>query len=257
VRAIFSKYKPTHVIHLAAKVGGLFANMKYKADFYRDNMLMTDSILEVAKDHACTKVVSCLSTCIFPDKTTYPIDETMIHSGPPHESNFGYAYAKRMVDVANRAYNDQYGCNFTSVVPTNIFGPYDNYHLSDSHVLPGLTHKCVLAKKNGTEFTVMGTGKPLRQFVYSRDLAKLFIWTLREYPEIEPIILSGWFWGSADAFLAKNLLKPFHQQSAKRTRFRSRTSRTPSSKPSDSLDHMVGTQPRPTGSSKRRRAMPS
>ncbi|KAI9034573.1 hypothetical protein DFJ74DRAFT_600760 [Hyaloraphidium curvatum] len=190
VDALFAKHKPTHVIHLAAKVGGLFANMAYKAEFYRDNMLMTDNVLECAKNHGVKKVVSCLSTCIFPDKTYYPIDESMIHNGPPHESNFGYAYAKRMVDVANRAYNDQYGCNFTSVVPTNIFGPHDNYHLKDSHVLPGLTHKCVLAKKNGTPFVVMGTGKPLRQFIYSRDLAKLFVWTLREYPEIDPIILS-------------------------------------------------------------------
>lgn len=91
----------------------------------------------------------------------------------------------------HRVYNAQYGCNFTSVVPTNIFGPHDNYHLEDSHVLPGLTHKCLLAKRNGTPFVVSGTGKPLRQFVYSRDLAKLFVWVLREYPEIEPIILSG------------------------------------------------------------------
>lgn len=92
------------------------------------------------------KLVSCLSTCIFPDKTTYPIDETMVHDGPPHESNFGYAMAKRMIDVQNKAYNEQYGCNFTSVIPTNIFGPHDNYDLEDSHVLPGLTHKCYLAK---------------------------------------------------------------------------------------------------------------
>ncbi|KAL0073654.1 hypothetical protein J3Q64DRAFT_1745390 [Phycomyces blakesleeanus] len=189
-KAIFDKYKPTHVIHLAALVGGLFKNMKYKLDFLRENMLINDNVLEYSKRYEVKKVVSCLSTCVFPDKTTYPIDETMIHNGPPHESNFGYAYGKRMIDVQNRAYNEQYGCNFTSAVPTNVFGPHDNYGLEDSHVLPGLTHKCLLAKKNGTPFIVSGTGKPLRQFIYSRDLAKLFIWTLREYPEIDPIILS-------------------------------------------------------------------
>ncbi|KAI7879501.1 NAD(P)-binding protein [Lichtheimia hyalospora FSU 10163] len=189
-KAIYEKYKPTHVIHLAAMVGGLFKNMKYKLDFLRENMLINDNILETSKQYNVQKVVSCLSTCIFPDKTTYPIDETMVHNGPPHESNFGYAYGKRMIDVQNRAYHDQYGCNFTSVIPTNVFGPHDNYSLEDSHVLPGLTHKCYLAQKNGTPFVVSGTGKPLRQFIYSRDLAKLFIWTLREYNEIDPIILS-------------------------------------------------------------------
>ncbi|KAF7727463.1 GDP-L-fucose synthase [Apophysomyces ossiformis] len=189
-KAIFEKYKPTHIIHLAAMVGGLFKNMKYKADFMRKNMLINDNVLELSRQYGVKKAVSCLSTCIFPDKTTYPIDETMVHNGPPHESNFGYAYAKRMIDVQNRAYHEQYGCNFTSVIPTNVFGPHDNYSLEDSHVLPGLTHKCYLAKKNGTPFVVSGTGKPLRQFIYSRDLAKLFIWTLREYPEVDPITLS-------------------------------------------------------------------
>ncbi|KAG2218293.1 hypothetical protein INT45_000975 [Circinella minor] len=189
-KAIFEKYKPTHVIHLAAMVGGLFKNMKYKLDFLRENLLINDNVLEFSKQYEVKKVVSCLSTCIFPDKTSYPIDETMVHNGPPHESNFGYAHGKRLIDIQNRAYHEQYGCNFTSVIPTNVFGPHDNYSLEDSHVLPGLTHKCYLAKKNGTPFVVGGTGKPLRQFIYSRDLAKLFIWTLREYQEIDPIILS-------------------------------------------------------------------
>ncbi|ORX62412.1 epimerase-domain-containing protein [Hesseltinella vesiculosa] len=189
-KAIFDKYKPTHVIHLAALVGGLFKNMKYKLDFLRDNSLMNDNVLECSKEAGVKKVVSCLSTCIFPDKTTYPIDETMVHDGPPHESNFGYAYAKRMIDVQNHAYHEQFGCHFTSVIPTNVFGPHDNYNLEDSHVLPGLTHKCLLAKQNNTPFVVGGTGKPLRQFIFSRDLAKLFIWVLREYQEIDPIILS-------------------------------------------------------------------
>ncbi|CAO3635052.1 unnamed protein product [Cunninghamella echinulata] len=164
--------------------------MKYKLDFLRDNLLINDNVLECSKQAGVKKVVSCLSTCIFPDKTTYPIDETMVHDGPPHESNFGYAYAKRMIDVQNHAYHDQFGCHFTSVIPTNVYGPHDNYNLEGSHVLPGLTHKCYLAKKNNTPFIVGGTGKPLRQFIYSRDLAKLFIWTLREYEEIDPIILS-------------------------------------------------------------------
>lgn len=101
-KAIFEKYKPTHVIHLAAKVGGLFRNMKYIAEMYRENILINDSVVQCAHEAKCQKVVSCLSTCILPDETTYPIDETMIHNGPPHDSNLGYAYAKRMIDIQNK-----------------------------------------------------------------------------------------------------------------------------------------------------------
>jgi len=189
-KAIFEKYQPTHVIHLAALVGGLFRNMKYKLTFLRDNLLINDNVLHCAYEAKVTKLISCLSTCVFPDKITYPIDESMVHLGPPHESNFGYAHGKRLVDVQNHAYNEEFGCQFTSAIPTNIFGPHDNYDLEESHVIPGLVHKCLLAKKNGTEFIVSGTGKPLRQFIYSRDLAKLFVWMLKEYDEIDPIILS-------------------------------------------------------------------
>ncbi|KAJ3238597.1 GDP-L-fucose synthase [Chytriomyces hyalinus] len=188
--ALFERVKPTHVIHLAAFVGGLFRNLKYKADFYMDNSRMNEHVLMCAHRHGVKKVVSCLSTCIFPDKTVYPINEEMIHNGPPHASNFGYAYAKRMIDVMNKMYNEQFGCQFTSVIPTNIFGPHDNFNLEDSHVIPGLMHKCYLAKLNKTPFVIGGTGAPLRQFVFSEDLAKLFVWVLREYTEIAPIILS-------------------------------------------------------------------
>jgi len=101
-KALFDQYRPTRVIHLAAMVGGLFRNMNYKADMYRSNILINDNVLHCAHVSKCEKVLSCLSTCILPDKTTYPIDETMIHDGPPHESNMGYAYAKRMIDVQNQ-----------------------------------------------------------------------------------------------------------------------------------------------------------
>lgn len=188
--ALFHKCRPTHVIHLAAMVGGLFKNLKYKVEFYRENVLINDNVMECCKEFKVTKLVSCLSTCIFPDKTTYPIDETMIHNGPPHFSNEGYAYAKRMIDVMSRCYKDEYGCNFTSIIPTNIYGPHDNYSIDGGHVVPGLIHKCYLAKQNGTDFTIWGSGKPLRQFIYSHDLARLTVWVMRNYHSAEPIILS-------------------------------------------------------------------
>mmetsp|Transcript_10493 Transcript_10493/g.31340 ORF Transcript_10493/g.31340 Transcript_10493/m.31340 type:complete len:317 (-) Transcript_10493:24-974(-) len=188
--AIFERVKPTHVIHLAAMVGGLFANMSKKVEFYRENMLMNDNVMECCRIYGVEKLVSCLSTCIFPDKTSYPIDETMVHDGAPHASNEGYAYAKRMIDVMNRCYGEEYGCKFTAVIPTNIYGPHDNFSIQGGHVIPGLIHKCYLAKQNGTPFTVWGSGTPLRQFIYSLDLAELTVWVMRSYDSTDSIILS-------------------------------------------------------------------
>ncbi|XP_075246807.1 GDP-L-fucose synthase-like [Convolutriloba macropyga] len=191
-RALFAKYKPTHVLHLAALVGGLYANMARNLDFFRVNMQINDNVLRVAHETDVNKVVSCLSSCIFPDDITYPIDETSLHMGPPHDSNFGYSYAKRMVEVLNRGYNEQHGRQFVSVIPTNVYGPNDNFHLHNSHVIPGLIHKIYLRKQDPEKypFKVMGSGKPLRQFIFSHDLAKLMIWVVRDYFDKDPIILS-------------------------------------------------------------------
>ncbi|KAL5520693.1 hypothetical protein ACEPAF_2695 [Sanghuangporus sanghuang] len=193
-RQLFEKYKPTHIIHLAAIVGGLFKNMAHNLTFLRENILINDNVLHCAHLSHASKVISCLSTCVFPDekevKDIYPLTEAKIHLGAPHPSNFGYAHAKRLVDVQNRAYKQEFGCNFTAAIPTNVFGEYDNFDLQDSHVIPGLIHKCYLAEKRGTVFRPSGSGKPLRQFIYSRDLAKLMVWMLRNYDEVDPLILS-------------------------------------------------------------------
>jgi GDP-L-fucose synthase len=151
---------------------------------------MNDNVFEACRAFGVKKLVSCLSTCIFPDKTSYPIDESMIHAGPPHASNEGYAYAKRMIDVMNRCYHSEYGLSYTSVIPTNIYGPHDNFSIDDGHVIPGLIHKCYVAQRDGTDFVVWGSGAPLRQFIHSSDLARLLLWTLASYDSIEPIILS-------------------------------------------------------------------
>jgi len=191
-RKLFERIRPTHVIHLAAKVGGLYGNMRANLEFFRINMSINDNVLSLSHEFGVKKVVSCLSTCIFPDKTTYPIDETMVHNGPPHTSNYGYSYAKRMIDVMNKGYNQQYGCNFTSIVPTNVFGAHDNFNLEESHVIPGLIRKLYdcTAESPHKPFTVWGTGKARRQFIWSHDLGRLFLWVLRDYNETEPIILS-------------------------------------------------------------------
>ncbi len=102
--------------------------------FYASNSRMNDNVFEACHLFGVPRLVSCLSTCIFPDKTPYPIDETMVHNGPPHPSNAGYAYAKRMIDVMNHAYAAQHGRRYTSVIPTNIYGPHDNFSIEDGHV---------------------------------------------------------------------------------------------------------------------------
>ena len=163
------------------------------ADFFDGNMRMALNVYKCAHEAGVQKLVSCLSTCIFPDhicRSGTPIDETMLHTGPPHPSNEGYAYAKRMLDVLNKTYNSQHGRQYTSVIPTNIYGPHDNFHLANAHVIPALIHKAFHAEREKGTLKVAGTGEPLRQFIYSQDLAKLLVWTLEHYDSTEPLILS-------------------------------------------------------------------
>lgn len=191
-KAMFEKHKPTYVIHLAACVGGLYKNMNQKVLMFENNLAINNNVVKYAYECGVKNMIACLSTCIFPDKleTPGPIDETMLHDGPPHFSNDAYAYAKRMLEVQCRIYNESRGTNYVCVIPTNIYGPHDNFHLEDAHVLPALIHKCFLAKQNNEDFVVRGTGKPLRQFIYSQDLAKLILSILLTDGHNGPIILS-------------------------------------------------------------------
>ena len=187
---LFKTHNPDIVIHLAACVGGLYKNMNYKVSMFEDNLIINYNVLKCSHIFNVKKVISCLSTCIFPDKTTYPINEKMLHNGAPHSSNDAYAYAKRMLEIHSKAYQEQYNDNFICVIPTNIYGDNDNYSLEDGHVIPALIHKCYLCKKNNEDFVVRGTGKPLRQFINSIDLAKLINWTIENYENKESLILS-------------------------------------------------------------------
>ena len=131
------------IIHLAAKVGGIKANKDQIADFYLENSRLNQGLLSAAHLHRARKVISLLSTCIYPDSkyVSYPLTEDQLHLGPPHESNYGYAYAKRMVDVMSRTYREQYGCNFVTAIPNNLYGENDNFHLENGHVIPALIRK--------------------------------------------------------------------------------------------------------------------
>ena len=188
-KKMFEEYKPNYVIHLAACVGGLFKNMNYKVEMLEENLMINYNVVKCSHDYNVEKLIACLSTCIFPDNVTYPINETMLHNGPPHSSNDAYAYAKRMLEIHCRAYRENFGDNFTCIIPTNIYGPFDNFHLENGHVLPALIHKCFLSKEKDEDFTIRGTGKPLRQFIFSLDLAKI-IMILFEKNVVESVILS-------------------------------------------------------------------
>ena len=188
---IFQKIKPDKVIHCAARVGGLAGNMKYKGEFFYDNIMINTNVLEASRLVGVKKVVSYLSTCVYPDDIEYPLTEKKIHQGEPHFSNYPYAYAKRMIDIQSRAYNEQYGTNFVCVIPTNIYGQKDNFDLENGHVLPSLIHRCYLAKENNIDFIVWGDGSPLREFIYSKDIGKLTEWALDNYEEQEPILFGN------------------------------------------------------------------
>jgi GDP-L-fucose synthase len=198
----FNQTNFDNIIHCAAKVGGVGSNMKYKGEFFYDNIMINTNIIEQARKYKVKNLVAFLSTCVFPNSVEYPLTEKKIHLGPPHFSNDAYAYSKRMSDIQIRAYKEQYDLNYKSVIPTNIYGPNDNYNIENGHVIPSLIHKCYLARENKTDFTIWGSGKPLREFIFSRDVAKLTEWVLENYTENEPIILS-----TSDEISIKDVVK--------------------------------------------------
>ena len=187
VLSVIDKAEPDAVIHLAAKVGGVKGNTEFVADFYTENTLMNTNILDCCHEAGVTKVLSLLSTCIYPDDAVYPLTEDQIHLGPPHVSNFGYAYAKRMLDVHSRALRRQYGRNYICAVPNNLYGPHDNFDLENSHVIPAIIRKIWEAKINDSVPVFWGDGSPLREFTFSDDIAKCLIFLLENYEDADPV----------------------------------------------------------------------
>ena len=180
------------IVHLAANVGGLYKNLREKISIFKDNIRINENVLEACNEFNIEKGIFCLSSCIFPYKPSkYPMDETMIHESEPHHSNEGYGYAKRMMELQCRNYNEQFNRKYICLIPVNLYGPYDNFNLNDSHVIPGLIHRLILAKKNNTDFIMYGTGTPLRQFIHSKDFSKIIIKTLFEYNGDKNIICAN------------------------------------------------------------------
>jgi GDP-L-fucose synthase len=179
------------VIHCAARVGGVKGNMEYPGEFTYENLKMNTGIIEEVRKAGIKKLIAFSSTCVFPDKVEYPLTPDKIHLGPPHSSNYGYAYAKRMAEIQMQSYREQYGVNYFSVIPCNIYGPADNYNLEDGHVLPSLIHKFHLADISGSDVTIWGSGSPLREFVFSEDVAKLTRILFDAYTGGIPVIISS------------------------------------------------------------------
>lgn len=184
---MISDLQPDAIIHLAAKVGGVKGNTDYISDFYHDNMLINLNVLNSAKNFNIPKVISLLSTCVYPDNPSYPLTEDQIHNGHPHQSNFGYAYAKRMLDIHSRAIRQQYGLKYITAIPNNIYGPNDNFDLENCHVIPAIIRKIYEAKLSKNKPVFWGTGYPLREFTYSQDVAHALMFLLGNYDKSLPI----------------------------------------------------------------------
>ena len=170
---LFRKYKPKCLIHLAACVGGLYSNQAGNLRMFEDNMRMNMNVVESAHGNGVQRGIFCLSTCIYPTEAPIPLEEESLHLGPPHESNEGYAYAKRMMEVHCRLYRRKHARDYVCVAPTNLYGPNDDFSLENGHVLPSLIHRCFLAKAAREPFVVRGTGKPIRQFIHADDAAAM------------------------------------------------------------------------------------
>jgi GDP-L-fucose synthase len=177
VRNLFKKHQPEMVIHLAANVGGLFKNQAKRLEMFNINLIINYNVLENAYLAGIKRIICCLSTCIFPEGLNRVITEKDLHLGEPHHSNYGYAYAKRIMEVQCRLYNETPGYHYQCIIPTNIYGPNDNFNIEDSHVIPGLIHKAYLHSIYNPDIpmTILGSGLPKRQFIYSIDLAKIIV----------------------------------------------------------------------------------
>ncbi len=194
VNNFFEKEKPEYVILAAAKVGGIYANNTFRAEFIYDNIMMEANIIHAAHMHMVEKLLFLGSSCIYPKMSPQPIKEEYLNSGYLEPTNQPYAIAKIAGIEMCDSYRAQYGCNFISAMPTNLYGTNDNYHPENSHVLPALIRRIILAKKNNDPSVVIwGTGTPRREFMHVDDLADACFFLLQNYDEPGHVNIG---WGS-------------------------------------------------------------
>ena len=188
VRAFVGDRKPDAIFMAAAKVGGILANETYPADFLHDNLMIAASVTEAAYRHGVRKMLFLGSSCIYPKESPQPIPENALLTGPLESTNEWYAIAKIAGIKLAQAYRKQHGCDFISAMPTNLYGPGDNYDLSSSHVLPALLRKAHEAKMCGADhITVWGSGKPRREFLHADDCADACVFLMQRYSAAEHV----------------------------------------------------------------------
>lgn len=188
VQDFYAKYKPEYVFLAAAKVGGIGANSAYPAQFIFENLQLQNHIIHQAYLHGVKKLLFLGSSCIYPKMAPQPLKEEYLLTGPLEPSNEWYALAKISGLKMCQAYRRQYGCNFISCMPTNLYGPGDNYHLDNSHVVPALIRKFHEAKiRQDQEVTCWGSGKPLREFLHVDDMANACVHLMERYSEEQTI----------------------------------------------------------------------
>jgi GDP-L-fucose synthase len=181
VQAFFSEEKPAYVVLAAAKVGGIYANNTYPAEFIEDNLLIQNNVIHNAWKNNVQRLLFLGSSCIYPKNAPQPMTEDCLLTGPLEPTNRPYALAKIAGIEMCHAYNRQYGTKYMAAMPTNLYGPNDNYDLNNSHVLPALIRKMHEAKQSGAnEVVVWGTGTPKREFLYSEDMADACIFLLEQ-----------------------------------------------------------------------------
>lgn len=188
VQQFFENEKPDYVVLAAAKVGGIHANNIYRAEFLYDNIMIQTNVIHESYKNGVKKLLFLGSSCIYPKLAPQPMSETDLLTGALEVTNEPYAIAKIAGIKMCDAYRAQYGCSFISAMPTNLYGPNDNYDLQNSHVLPALIRKFHTAKKNGqNEVTMWGTGSPKREFLHVDDLAEACIYLIDHFDEEGPI----------------------------------------------------------------------
>lgn len=182
VNDFFEKEKPNYVFLAAAKVGGILANKTYKADFLYENIMIQTNVIHAAHVNKVDKLLFLGSSCIYPKMSPQPIKEDYLLTDSLEPTNDAYAIAKISGIKMCQFYKEQYGCNFISVMPTNLYGPNDNYDLKTSHVLPALIRKFIEAKRDNQPFVeVWGSGKPKREFLHVDDLANACYFLMEQY----------------------------------------------------------------------------
>lgn len=182
VTDFFQKEKPDYVFLAAAKVGGIIANNTYRGDFIYENLMIQNNVIHQSYVNDVKKLMFLGSSCIYPKMAPQPLKEEYMLTGELEPTNEPYAIAKIAGIKMCDAYRDQFGCNFISVMPTNLYGPNDNYDLKNSHVLPAMLRKFITAKRNGElSVTIWGTGSPKREFLHADDLAQACLFLMENY----------------------------------------------------------------------------